>query len=211
MGLNNWLEILSNLAILITAITAFYGINSWRREMIGKRKYELAEEVLSNAYEIQVNMQFIRKTIRSPEEGKTYIYKEELQAKGNHFSKIGYIVKERYNLTKEPFISLEKLAFRFKALFGHSNTVPIFEILQIRNEVIEAAEQYVKYNLWLIEMEEGGSKDIRQMEAYRNYLQDYKALLWEREDQEDFIEIRLNSAVNALKSVCESIIRDRER
>lgn len=44
---NLFFDVIKSLSIIIASIVAIYGINSWRREAKWKRKYELAEEVLS--------------------------------------------------------------------------------------------------------------------------------------------------------------------
>jgi hypothetical protein len=53
-----WLELVRMIPSVVTAITAIYGVrigiqglNKWRTETIGKRKAELAEEVLADFYE----------------------------------------------------------------------------------------------------------------------------------------------------------------
>lgn len=52
-------QLIGNLSVLLASIiasaTAIYGINSWRREIKGKRQIELAEDVLSNFYQAFVN------------------------------------------------------------------------------------------------------------------------------------------------------------
>jgi hypothetical protein len=45
-----WVEVASKLlpavAIAVTAVFAILGLNAWRRQMVGKRKFEVAEEGL---------------------------------------------------------------------------------------------------------------------------------------------------------------------
>lgn len=43
----DWLEVLTQISILV----AIYGINAWRREYVGKRQLELAEDSLALFYE----------------------------------------------------------------------------------------------------------------------------------------------------------------
>jgi hypothetical protein len=41
------LDVIKDIAIICASIAAVYGVNSWRRESIGKRQIELCEEVLA--------------------------------------------------------------------------------------------------------------------------------------------------------------------
>ena len=65
------LEILASLAIILASGVAIYGISSWRREMMGKRKYELTEEVLALFYEAREKISAIRSIHGNVEEGKS--------------------------------------------------------------------------------------------------------------------------------------------
>ena len=47
------LDVLESLALIIAAVIAAFGINAWRREHVGKKRAELAEETLALFYEAQ--------------------------------------------------------------------------------------------------------------------------------------------------------------
>ncbi len=54
------IEVLKEISILIGIWVAIYGIDSWRRESIGKRKIELAEDVLALFYEARDVIRYMR-------------------------------------------------------------------------------------------------------------------------------------------------------
>ena len=73
-------DILKSISIIIASGVAIYGINSWRREIKWKRKYELAEETLSLFYEVQDAISIIRSPFVSVSEGKTRKRQERVKA-----------------------------------------------------------------------------------------------------------------------------------
>ena len=56
----NFLDIVESIAVILASLFAIHGINSWRREMKEKRKYEVAEEVLALFYEARDKISLIR-------------------------------------------------------------------------------------------------------------------------------------------------------
>lgn len=62
------LKNLDSISVMIASWAAIWGINSWRREAQWKRKYDLAEEVLSLFYESRDKIRFIRSPIVFSEE-----------------------------------------------------------------------------------------------------------------------------------------------
>ena len=46
-------ETATAISVVIAALSFVYGVSAWRREFVGKRRIELAEEVLALAYEIE--------------------------------------------------------------------------------------------------------------------------------------------------------------
>ena len=53
-------NILESISLIIAAWAVIIGVNAWRREYIGKRRLELAEEVLSLFYEARDIIRYIR-------------------------------------------------------------------------------------------------------------------------------------------------------
>lgn len=49
-------ELLTGLGNLILSFTAIYALNAWKKEAVGRRKLELAEQLLSNVYEATDNL-----------------------------------------------------------------------------------------------------------------------------------------------------------
>jgi hypothetical protein len=51
---------LQALAIAVTAFYASRGLNAWRGQLVGKRKFEVAEEVIVGAHKAKANLLYVR-------------------------------------------------------------------------------------------------------------------------------------------------------
>ena len=48
------------IAVVVTACFASLGLNAWRRQLVGKRRLEVAEEMLLAAYKAENNLRHVR-------------------------------------------------------------------------------------------------------------------------------------------------------
>jgi hypothetical protein len=119
MTLALWLDLVRTIALVGAAGVAVYGIDAWRRELSGKRKYELAEEVLALFYQARDHIAFLRMPFGSTVEGKSrkpVAGETTEQAKARDQA---YVVYERYGVARETFTRVHALAIgsgRFSAL-----------------------------------------------------------------------------------------------
>ncbi len=96
MPLNLVFEIIKVVAVVIASFVAIFGITSWRREAKWKRKYELAEEVLSLFYEVRERIESIRSPFSNTQEGKTRKRGENENGEVAEILDNAYVVFERY-------------------------------------------------------------------------------------------------------------------
>ena len=95
------------------------GIDAWKREFIGKRRIELAEETLAKFFEVKDAIIMIRSPFgrigegssRAPAPGETEAETEVLNR--------GYVVVERYQKAEKTFSDFQVLKYKFMAAFGH--------------------------------------------------------------------------------------------
>jgi hypothetical protein len=62
-------QILQAISISVTAGFAIVGLNAWRRQLIGRRKFEAAEQILLASYKLQHALPGVRNPIVFSEEG----------------------------------------------------------------------------------------------------------------------------------------------
>ena len=139
---------------------------------VGKRKIELAEEVLSLFYEARDAISYIRNIFGFVGEGNTRKADTNESPKDKKIYDDAYVVFERYNKYQEPFNKLYSMRYRYMARFGKDSAKPFFELQQIVNEIFSAASELPDYRkrqgsgCWQNEAEfEQHLKEMRELEA----------------------------------------------
>src|SRR5579863_4149306 len=122
------IKLFESISVIVASIAAMWGIISWRKETRWKRKYELAEEVLSCFYETHQIIKNIRSPFGFSGEGEAY-RKEADFLTNNHAYDRFYVIRERYEKNKTAFEKLQVLKFRFIAVFGKKYEKPFHELI----------------------------------------------------------------------------------
>ena len=94
------------------------GVGAWKREFIGKRRIELAEQVLAKFFEVKDAIAFIRNPFSSSEEGKTRQRSDSEPSTESELLDRSYIVVERYSKKESVFADFNILKYKFMASFG---------------------------------------------------------------------------------------------
>ncbi|MVE67982.1 hypothetical protein D6U67_18945, partial [Vibrio cholerae] len=119
------LEVITLLGKTIAVISACWaivsGVGAWKREFIGKRRIELAEETLATFFEIKDAIAFIRSPFASVGEGESRVVGEREKPEETELLNRGHIVFERYEKKREVFIKFETLKYKFMATYGEDS------------------------------------------------------------------------------------------
>ncbi len=193
-------NILQNIAVIIASLTAVYGIISWRREHIGKRKIDLAEEVLCSIYEIKDVIKYIRAPFSLVGEGSTRVRSKNETEEQSKILDDAYVVVERYNSQKDVFSKFYKLKYRYMANFGKNSEQPFLLIRNITNEIFLAARM-LGQRYW----KNQGRRTMTQDE-FQNHLkkmEKFEEIFWEHDDNDE-INTKLEEAINICESICKS-------
>ena len=129
------LPAVTSLATIVAAGTAIWGIRAWRREYTGKRRIDLAEDVLALVYEIQDVLASVRSPLGHSEEGQKCPEMPDAIDKEKAMLNTAYIPIERCNSRKELFARLRSLRYRFMALNGKDTGEPFEELNSIRHSL----------------------------------------------------------------------------
>lgn len=111
-------DILQGVAVTGASVAAVVGINAWKREHLGKRRIELAEEVLVHLYKAEEVLERIRQPYFQPGEGSTRKGHADETERERELYNTAFIIMERYNKNIETFKPIYALQYKFKALFG---------------------------------------------------------------------------------------------
>jgi len=190
------LEIINTLAIVIASIVAICGISAWRREFQGKRKIELAEDVLSLFYEAKDAIRAIRNplgfqgegTTRKPEENETPMQKEARDRV--------YFIYERFEKRQEIFNKLHSKRYQFKARFGPEKDKPFEDLKDIIIEIQVAAGSLAR--IW--------SQPYKNEDpAIKNKIRENQLVI-QRIGEEDPITKRIEKIISDIDAICRPII-----
>jgi len=195
-------NIIQSISIIIASTVAIIGINSWRQEAKWKRKFELAEDVLSTFYDIKDRIVIIRSPFSSGSEGTSRKQNpnethEQKQAYDN-----AYIPFERYNNEKEAFIHLYTLKYRFMAVFGKESAKPFDEIKKIVNEILASA-RILGTHYW-----QRQGKPFRTDQDFDKHLEkmsQYEARIYSGLEEDDKISKRVDDAIAEIEQLCSEI------
>jgi hypothetical protein len=110
------------------------GLDAWRAEAVGRRKAELAEEVLAQFYRIRDVIAWARlPSHRSPVVG------ESAASAADRRKAAAQAPVERLAAESKLFSELQASRYRFMAYFGQDAAHPFEEIRAIHAEIIDAA------------------------------------------------------------------------
>jgi len=206
MELKNYLDIIQALTVTTASIVAVYGISSWRRETKWKRKYELAEEVLSCFYDVSERFDIIRNPAGYVGEGKTSKKNNNESQEESEILDNAYVVIERFEKEKAPFIKLKSLKYRFMVLYGRESGEPFDEIVRLTNKLFLASHR-LGHRYWKDQGRRSFTEE--QFQKHLEKMHEQEAIFWSDFGEEDAFKNEVNKTVSRMEKICEKIIRKR--
>jgi hypothetical protein len=190
-------NLLQALAVTVAAIAAIYGINAWRRQLIGGKRAEVAEKALVAFYEARDVLQEARSPASFGNEGKTRPRQEgETEAQAGRLDAL-YAPAERLISQREFFMTLNASRYRFAAYFGSETAAPFLAVLRLRNRVLLAVRMLVTTDL------ARAPPDLVQQ--IRRWERD----IWLVGDERDEITREIEQAVEQIETVCRPVLEER--
>ncbi|GAA78393.1 hypothetical protein [Pseudoalteromonas sp. BSi20495] len=203
------LEVLTLLGKTIAIISACWaivsGVSAWKREFIGKRRIELAEETLATFFEIKDAIAFIRNPFASIGEGETRVVGERERPEETELLNRGHIVFERYEKKREVFIKFETLKYKFMATYG-AESEDIFKdtnktVNSIFNSARQLATRYWQRQGKVKMSDEEFNKHLEKMNRHED-------VFWDTWEEEDVIRKQLQTIQDKLDCVVESTFEE---
>jgi hypothetical protein len=193
-----WAQLIQNVFVIMASLIAIYGIRAWRREFIGKRKIELAEEVLALFYEARDIIRYIRDPGGFSKEGSSRETEGEETPLVKQARDQAFVPMERYNEHRATFSKLYSLKYRFVAYFGKDAAAPFDDLRGILNEIFLAARRLARY--WSIE---SGTPMTEEKVKKREMSE---AIFWEDEAAKDPINPKLDHIIEQMERMCKEFI-----
>ena len=147
MGSIDWWKdavgILQSILLCVTAVVALLSVNEWRRQTVGKRKIELAEQVLASFYEVRDLFVWVRSPAAIGGEGETRQAEgedENVRRQRNTY----FVPIERMQKHSELFAKLQSQRYTFMALFGAAAIAPFDELRQAQVRISVSAQTLIR-------------------------------------------------------------------
>lgn len=201
--LAHMIEVITQISAIIALWVAIYGIDSWRREHIGRKRADTAEEALALMYEAADAIEYIRHPVSFGSEHGEIERGEaepEQQWQARRNANVAFV---RYSQHQELFNKLHAMRYRFMAQFGTEKAQPLIEIRTVVNEVLAAAN--VLSRLW----PRGHFGTDDQWESHRREIEKYEAKFWSMMSEDDELANRVKGAVSAMEVTVRAVIEGR--
>ncbi|BAS32090.1 hypothetical protein [Dehalococcoides mccartyi] len=196
-------NIIASISIIIAAVTFIWGINAWRREHVGKRKIELAEETLALFYEARDAISAIRSPFGYAGEGQTRKSDPTETKEEKTIYDRAFTTKERYNRHSELFNRLRSMKYQFMALFGENNAEPFISLNKILIEILAASDYIAGY--WL-KQRYGIWENKEEHNRQREQMREYENIIWEHGKGNDTIKPKVDEMIEQIESLCLQVI-----
>ena len=179
---------MAGLATLVAGWAALRGVDAWRAEIVGRRKAELAEDVLAQFYRARDVLAWARLPDRPP--GSALQDDDRDRRHQSHASPIERLAQE-----SALFSELQASRYRFMAYFGEDAARPFEQMRAIHGEVMSSAQSLIR------------DPDALASDADRDRWED--AIGWVGEE-DDLLAHRLADTIAQVEHVCRPLITDQK-
>lgn len=174
---------------------AIIGLRAWRRQVIGKRKIEVAEETLVLAHKIRNAIAFVRLPVHGPEEGGS----RPRQPQDGSFKKIqdSYSVAiERLRAYDEDFAKLEKQRLLCETYFGPQAGKPLETLSDVRRRILIAARGLLSLPL----DRQLNEQEMASVARWEAGIQDFG-------DADDPLTPSIDDAIRRVEEICRPFLK----
>ena len=192
-------------AIISACWAVISGVGAWKREFIGKRRIELAEEVLATFFEIKDAIASIRHAFSSTDEGKTRQRGEHETKEESNLLDRGYIVFERYEAQKEIFQKFNTLKYRFMAAFGEDTEEIFTEINRTLNKIFISSRMLVEH-YWQRQGRVEMSKE--EFAKHLEEMHKHEGIFWDTMSEEDEVRKKLQKIQTKLEATTKPVFEE---
>lgn len=200
-------ELAKNISVIVGALALISGIRAWKREYIGKRKIELAEDTLMLFYQARDAISEIRNPFGSIGEGSSRQKAEHETETETKILNQAYVVFERFKKQEEIFNKLQSTRYRFMARFGRENEEPFIELNKILKDIFIAANMLGSH-YW----QRQGRVEMKGDE-FKNHLDEmhkFEAIFWFMGEERDEIGPRVQNVITKIEGVTQKTLAEKD-
>jgi len=192
------IDLAQAVAIISACFAVISGIGAWKREFIGKRQIELAEDVLTRFFEVRDAVAFIRNPFARVSEGESRQEESHESSDEAQLLNRAYIVFERYSKKEVVFNSFRALKYRFMATFGASNE-KIFAGVEEQLATIFTAAQLLGTHYW--KRQGRVHMEPEEFQVHLKEMREHEDVFWEQGKNDDPIRVGLSKLQSQLEVV----------
>lgn len=206
MSLENWLKVAETAAIIAASVTAIIGIGSWRRELRGKKRYELAEETLSLFYRVKDVISAIRSPFGHTGEGTSRPASPGEDPEQKKARDLAYSLWERYLKHEETFNRLRTLRYQCMAILGKEAAGPFDDLNKIVQKFAVAVDM-LSY-AWGRMNQIGVAGPHEKIESLDKIVKEHRAVFWEGMGKPDPINEIVSHMIKEAENLCVPILSE---
>jgi len=185
------------------ALVGAYGLDAWRREHVGRRQLDLAEEALALFYEARDAMSYIRSPMSFSHE-KLELERGENETDQQYSARLNAsVVFYRHSQREELFSRIHALRYQFRAQFGVEKTTPFEEFSEAHRKVLTSARLLSQY--WA----EDRFGSSQQRDDHFERVRRQETIFWEDDPETDKITKSIESSVQSIENTCCAVIEAR--
>jgi len=203
---NEFADLIQSISIILTCATIILGVDAWRREFVGKRKIELAEDILILFYEARDAISRIRSPFGHSSEGNKRERQPEEDPSESKVLDKAYVVFVRYEKESEIFNRLHALRYRAMARIAVSAANPFVDLQQILKDIFLSAHM-LGNDFWQRQGRVQMSPEER--ERHLKEMHAHEAVFWEGYDPSDPIKARVEKVITDIESIFRPVIEQR--
>jgi len=205
MAVETIVSIMESTAVVVAAVIAIRGINAWRREHVGRKRIDTAEEILEGFYQARDHIAHIRGITSSVGEGGSRKAGPDETADDKELLDRAFVPIERYRKHSDDFAKLRRLRYRARAYWGEAGEKPFESMEKAVGEVLAAAQTVAYY--WRRQgtghYPEGFDEHLRQKHAL-------EAMIWAR-PADDPLKSVIEQMIKEAEDLCRPVIEGQER
>lgn len=203
MGTGTWLDVVQAGAVIVASFVALYGISSWRREYVGKRRMELAEEVLAMFYEAKDALQDVRAPFSFHGEGSSRVPGPNESTERKENLDYAFITLERLKAASELFSRLFSARYRFMAAFGRNAGAPFYEMNRLIHELRTTAWYHGEH----LNTPEFVLQTQQQIQDHQKEAQKIRRVLFSIYGTPDEFASKVDDVIDEVDRTCRAVIQ----
>jgi hypothetical protein len=197
-------QIIQNISVIVASILAIIAINAWKKEFIGKRKIELAEDVLAKFFQIKDSISFIRNPFSNSEEGKTRQKRDNEDERASELLDRAYVVFERYEKQKDVFNEFNIMKYKFMARFGKETDEIFIRVNKVINKIFIAGRMLGNH-YW--QRQGMVTMSDQQFKKHLDEMNKHEGIFWEMDIENDEIRKELEEIQQKLEQATREVFK----